>query len=66
MMHPCSRLFLLTADYTAPEWVDLLWGAAYAKIGGPAIFAFYRWRVEEIVHLTSEEFHNCQIGEPIL
>ena len=36
------------------------------KIEGPSVFSFYRWRVEEIVHLTREEFNHCRLGEPIL
>lgn len=36
------------------------------KIEGPSVFTFYRWRVEEIVHLTRDEFNHCRLGEPIL
>ncbi|WP_339218515.1 hypothetical protein MKY82_23040 [Paenibacillus sp. FSL W7-1279] len=70
MIHDASLLtsFLINGRvYSAPNG-SIYYGERHMlrKIGGPAIFAFYRWRVEEIVHLTSEEFHKCRIGEPIL
>lgn len=70
IIHDASLLtsFLINGRvYSAPNGL-IYYGERHKlrKIGGPAIFAFYRWRVEEIVHLTREEFHNCRIGEPIL
>ncbi|MCV4232322.1 hypothetical protein OHJ21_14150 [Virgibacillus sp. LDC1] len=70
LIHDSSLLtpFLVNGRvYSAPNGL-IYYGERHKlrKIGGPAIFTFYRWRVEEIVHLTRDEFHNYRLGEPIL
>jgi len=36
------------------------------KIGGPAVFAFYRWKIQRIIYLTKEEFNKNRLGEAVL
>lgn len=70
---PINESFLMTAVlingrvYSAPDGL-IYYGERHKlrNISGPAVFRFYRWKIQEIVYLTKQEFSNCPFGEPIL
>lgn len=36
------------------------------KVGGPSVFSYFQWSVDQLIYLTQNEFIKSPIGKPIL